>query len=173
MSDSLRPQRLYSSWNSPDQNAEVGSLSVLQGIFPTQGSNPGLPHCRWILSNINMHKNHLGDLLKYRLYWSRSRVGLAFCIFIMFLEYLQYQKRFPACPRHSHRWVLSSRNLASMTEKFTLILFKFKTATWSCSYSIRQCSPRTSLSESLKSTPLWSQAADPPAHSLQCHQKNH
>ena len=26
-----------------------GSLSPLQGIFPTQGSNPGLPHCRWIL----------------------------------------------------------------------------------------------------------------------------
>ena len=27
----------------------MGSLSLLQGIFPTQGSNPGLPHCRWIL----------------------------------------------------------------------------------------------------------------------------
>ena len=31
--------------NSPGQNAGVGSLSLLQGIFPTQGSNPGLPHC--------------------------------------------------------------------------------------------------------------------------------
>ena len=30
-------------------NAGVGSLSLLQGIFPIQGSNPGLPHCRWIL----------------------------------------------------------------------------------------------------------------------------
>ena len=28
----------------------VDSLSLLQGIFPTQGSNPGLPRCRWILS---------------------------------------------------------------------------------------------------------------------------
>ena len=36
-------------WNSPDQNTRVGSLSLLQGIFPTQGLNPGLPHCRWIL----------------------------------------------------------------------------------------------------------------------------
>ena len=35
-----------SSWNSPGQNTGVGSLSLLQGIFPTQGSNPGLPHCR-------------------------------------------------------------------------------------------------------------------------------
>ena len=34
-------------WNSPGQNTGVGSLSLLQGIFPTQGSNPDLPHCRW------------------------------------------------------------------------------------------------------------------------------
>ena len=30
-------------------STEVGSLSILQGSFPNQGSNPGLPHCRWIL----------------------------------------------------------------------------------------------------------------------------
>ena len=35
--------------NSPGQNTQVGSLSPLHGIFPTQGSNPGLPHCRQIL----------------------------------------------------------------------------------------------------------------------------
>ena len=33
---------LYSPWNSPGQNTGVSSLSLLQGIFPTQGSNPGL-----------------------------------------------------------------------------------------------------------------------------------
>ena len=32
---------------------EVGSLSLLQGIFPTQGSNPGLPHCGWILYQLS------------------------------------------------------------------------------------------------------------------------
>ena len=32
-------------WNFPGQNTEVGSLSLLQGIFPSQGSNPGFPHC--------------------------------------------------------------------------------------------------------------------------------
>ena len=37
------------------QNAGVGSLSLLQGIFPTQGSNPGLPHCRKILYQLS-HK---------------------------------------------------------------------------------------------------------------------
>ena len=40
---------LYSPWNSLGQNTGVGSLSLLQKIFPTQRSNPGLPHCRQIL----------------------------------------------------------------------------------------------------------------------------
>ena len=33
----------------------MGSLSLLQGIFPIQGSNPGIPHCRWILYKLS-HK---------------------------------------------------------------------------------------------------------------------
>ena len=45
----------YNPWNSPGQNTGVGSLSLLQGIFPTQGSNPGLPHCGWILHQLS-HK---------------------------------------------------------------------------------------------------------------------
>ena len=55
VSDSLRPHGLYSPWNSPGQNTGMGSLYPLQGIFPTQGSNPGLPHCRWILYQLS-HK---------------------------------------------------------------------------------------------------------------------
>ena len=55
VSDSLPPRGLYSPWNSPGQNTEVGSLSLFQGIFPTQGSNPGLLHCRWILYQLS-HK---------------------------------------------------------------------------------------------------------------------
>ena len=54
-SPTLRPHVIYSPWNSPDQNIGVGSLSLLQGIFPTQGSNPGLPHCRQILYQLS-HK---------------------------------------------------------------------------------------------------------------------
>ena len=50
---SLRPYGLYSPWNSPGQNTGVGSLSLLQGIFPTQGLNPGLPHCRQILYQLS------------------------------------------------------------------------------------------------------------------------
>ena len=55
MSDSLQPHGLYSPWNSPGHNTGVGSLSLLQGIFPTQVSNPGLSHCRRILYQLS-HK---------------------------------------------------------------------------------------------------------------------
>ena len=55
VSNSLRPHGLYSPWSSPGQNTGVGILSLLQGIFPTQGSNPGLPHCRRIFYQLN-HK---------------------------------------------------------------------------------------------------------------------
>ena len=55
MSDSLRPHGLHSPRNSPGQNTGVGSLSLLQGIFPTQRPNPGLPHCKRILYQLS-HK---------------------------------------------------------------------------------------------------------------------
>ena len=45
----LQPHGLFNPWNSPGQNTGVGSLSLLQGIFPTQELNRGLRHCRWIL----------------------------------------------------------------------------------------------------------------------------
>ena len=51
MSDALWPCGLHSLWNSPGQN------SLLQGIFPTQGSNPCLLHCRQILYQLNYKGN--------------------------------------------------------------------------------------------------------------------
>ena len=54
MSDSLQPHGLYSPWHSPGQNTEVGSLSLLQGIFPTQEWNPGLLHCTQILYQLRL-----------------------------------------------------------------------------------------------------------------------
>ena len=53
MSDSLPPQGLYSPWNSPGQNTGAGSLSLLQGIFSTQGLNPDLLPCRQILYQLS------------------------------------------------------------------------------------------------------------------------
>ena len=42
----LWPARLLCPWDSPGKNMGMGSHSLLQGIFPTQGSNPGLLHYR-------------------------------------------------------------------------------------------------------------------------------
>ena len=53
VSGSLRPHGLCRPWNSPGQNIGMGSLSLFQGIFPNQGSNSGLPHCRQILYQLN------------------------------------------------------------------------------------------------------------------------
>ena len=53
----LRPNGLYSPRDSPGQNTGVSSCSLLQGIFSTQGSNPGLPHCRQILYQLSHQKS--------------------------------------------------------------------------------------------------------------------
>ena len=58
MSDSLLPHglqltRLLCPWNSPGKNTKVGCHFLLQGIFPTQGFNLGLPHCRQILYHLS------------------------------------------------------------------------------------------------------------------------
>ena len=53
MSNSLRSHGQYSPWNSLGKNTGVGSLSLLQGIFPNQGLNQGLLHCRGILYQLS------------------------------------------------------------------------------------------------------------------------
>ena len=62
MSDSLQPHGLYSQWNFPSQNTGVDSVSFFQGIFPTQGSNPGLLHCRQILYQLSCHSVQLSSV---------------------------------------------------------------------------------------------------------------
>ena len=84
VSNSLRFHGLYSLWNFPGQNTGVGSLSHLQGIFPTQGSNPDLPHCRRLLYQLS----HKGSprILEWIAYpfssgssWPRNGTGVS-CI---------------------------------------------------------------------------------------------
>ena len=53
VSNSLQPHGLCGPRNSLGQNTGVDSLSLLQGIFPTQGLNPGLPHCGRILYQLS------------------------------------------------------------------------------------------------------------------------
>ena len=83
VSHSLWAHGRYSLWNSPGQNAGVGSHSLLQGIFPTQGSNPGLPHCRQILYHLNQGSLRILEWVAYpfssRSSWLRNWTGVS-CI---------------------------------------------------------------------------------------------
>ena len=119
VSDSLQPHGLYNPWNFPGQNTVVGSLSLLQGvfpsappspsgssdhgdflgktigagchaflqgIFPTRGSNPGLPHCRWIFNQLS-HKGSpripewVADLFSSGSSWPRNQTEVS-CTYI-------------------------------------------------------------------------------------------
>ena len=66
MSNSLRPHGLHRLWKSPGQNTGVSSLSLLQGLFPTQRLNPGLPHFRQILYPLS-HKENPKILVGYQI----------------------------------------------------------------------------------------------------------
>ena len=62
------PTRLPCPWDSPGKNSGVGCHSLLQGIFPTQGSNLDLPHGRQILYHLSHqgNPNNMEFGVKYR-----------------------------------------------------------------------------------------------------------
>ena len=77
----LQPTRLLCPWDSPGKDAGVGSCSLLQGIFLTQGLNPSRPHCRWILYHLGQQGNKW--TLEWVAYpfsrgssWPRNRTGV-------------------------------------------------------------------------------------------------
>ena len=77
VSDSLQP-------HGPGQNTAVGSYSLLQGTFSTQGLNPVHQHCRWILHQLSQKGSP--RILEWVAYpfshkssWPRSGMGVS-CI---------------------------------------------------------------------------------------------
>ena len=62
----LQPARLLYPWDFPGKNTGVGCHFLLQGIFPIQGSNLGLPHCRQILYQLSHQGNPLRVLTSVR-----------------------------------------------------------------------------------------------------------
>ena len=95
----LQPHGLYGPWNSPGQNTGVGSHSLLWGIFPTQGSNPGLLHCRRILYQLNLKGSPrcLADA------WiSHSTLGVE--------ERPRFWSDFSSVPHFTHRCLLIPSN---------------------------------------------------------------
>ena len=68
-------------WNSPGKNTGVGCHALLQGIFPTQGWNPGLPHCRQILYRLSHQRSPeipcLGTYSKINIYsWKNLHMNV-------------------------------------------------------------------------------------------------
>ena len=82
MSDSWWPHGLYSPCNFPGQNTSVGILSFLQGIFPTQRSNPGLPHCRQILYQLSHQGSPTGARINHNSHWAT----LTICWLFVFMS---------------------------------------------------------------------------------------
>ena len=113
MSNSLRPCGLYSPWNSPGQNTAVGSLSLLQGIFPTQGSNPGLPHCRLILYQLN-HKGN-PRILEWIAYPFSSRSSQHRNLTRVYLRcrWILYQPSYEGSPKNTEHDLYSLWELAT------------------------------------------------------------
>ena len=72
------PHGLYSPWNSPGQNTGVGWRFLFQGIFPTQGPNPGLSHGRRILYQLS-HQGNTVHFTSFKFYNS-------FCYIISILS---------------------------------------------------------------------------------------
>ena len=65
----LKPTRSSCPWDSPGKNTGVGCHALLQGIFPTQGLNLGLPHCRRILYHLSLQGSPV-SISKYILIWA-------------------------------------------------------------------------------------------------------
>ena len=83
VSNSLWPHGLYLTrllcpWDYPSKNTGVGCHSFLQGIFPTQGSNSGLLHCRQIL----YHLSHQGSSCVFILLDKMRHTNIFFKVYL-------------------------------------------------------------------------------------------
>ena len=63
----LQPARLLCPWDFPGNCTGVDCHFLLQGIFPTQGSNPGLPHCRQTLYRLSHQGSPIRTKVKLKL----------------------------------------------------------------------------------------------------------
>ena len=86
--------RLLHPWDFPGKNSGVGCYSLLQGIFLTQGSNLGLPHCQQTLyCSEPLGKTELGELRPKPLYSGSLGINNILCkiclneIIIMIIDF--------------------------------------------------------------------------------------
>ena len=108
--DCSSPGSSLCSWNFPGKNTGVVSHSLLQGIFLTQGSNPGLPHCRQVL----YHLSHQGSPY------------ICTCVYIcIYIPYVYIREYYSAIQRmefyHLQQHVLLSEVSRMEKDKYYLI----------------------------------------------------
>ena len=118
VSDSLRPHGLCSPWSSPGQNTGVVSLSLFWGIFPTQGSNPGLPHYRWILYQLSHKRSpRILEWVAYpfssRSSWPRNQTGVSCIAGGLFTNWATQEAHFFFL-YHFYQWLSLNKMLVIM-----------------------------------------------------------
>ena len=136
------PYGLDSPWNSLGQNPGVGSLSCLQGIFPTQWSNPGLPHCRQIPYQLS-HKES-PRILEWVAYpfssgssWSRNQTGVSCIAGGVFTNWaMRKAQRFNNCLKKKKRKKKKEKKKKKKSIRWSLVLVGQTSdrlsATWKC-----------------------------------------
>ena len=120
VSDSLQlsdcsPPRLFCPWNSPRKNIGVGSHSLLQGIFLTMGSNPGILHCRQIL----YHMSHQGSPYADRIF---SKHLISHCPFHFRVVHRDIFSRVIYQTLEYEVWLFDWRMLSCIIRKAILLL---------------------------------------------------
>ena len=149
----------WTSWDFLHKNIGVGSLSLLQGIFPTQRSNAVLPHCRHILYQIS-HKgsihlcivNHILFFLRYIktlfliqydykniIFFMNFMVKIIFCLIIFHIFFSSFLSL--DC---NNLWIVLPTSICSMpiNMRYTLpeMFFQIHFGEWSHLHLLKHCS---------------------------------
>ena len=113
----LYPARLFCPRNSPGKNTGVGSHVLLQGIFPTQGLNLGLPHCRQILYCLSQQESPASPI------WGTKYISIEWNSIILFISHLLLASDSVGIPHSS--WKLDTREFTGFLvfELFQIFLF--------------------------------------------------
>ena len=103
--------------DSPGKNTGVGCHALLQGIFPIQGSNPGLPHCRWILYQLS----HQGSPIEHNFYFVLQFSSVQFSCSVVSdsLRPHELQHARPPCPSPTPRVFLIIVKILLIYKNFT------------------------------------------------------